>query len=97
MISPPAAPQAVQSGAAADSALFRPALAEALAAALFAPFRAAMGSAPTGMPPPPPRLGGRAAARGADASQACPLDQAFAPNPFYLLVSHLPSTRTSHW
>lgn len=47
--------QAVQSGAAAESLLFRPALSDALAPELYAPMRAAMGNAPTGMPPPPPR------------------------------------------
>lgn len=46
---------AVQSGAAAESLLFRPALSDALAPELYAPMRAAMGNAPTGMPPPPPR------------------------------------------
>lgn len=53
--------QAVQSGAAAESLLFWPALGDALAPELYAPFRAAMGSAPTGMPPPPPRLAKRSA------------------------------------
>ena len=57
--------QAVQSDAAAQSALFRPALGDVMAAALFAPFRAAFGTSATGMPPPPPRP-----PRGAAAAEA---------------------------
>lgn len=64
-----ALPQAVQSGAAAESLLFHPALGEALAPQLYAPFRDAMGSAPTGMPPPPPRPAKRPAGEDAEVPQ----------------------------